>query len=508
MIARLGAVAILVGCLFAWQYPIWRTNTSDTYRLEASSGLKDQGKLVYFLYYLNLYPVASTKAGLNWEFYADGVTFPNEPDTQEYSPAGANRIIANEGESLIMEWGHSTRFGNHLMSYLYLPDAWRLGSPRYAEIRIGNALGFFVGLALLLLASWFTRLRVLGILLVVLLGSNHFQIFEAYRRENIFGWPITTFCLTLGLMLPVLAGRVNRWYPWVAAVGCGVILGTVFQIRPENGSMLLGVTAAFLFAPGSPLRTRAAQAATVWLLFACIHLSWTAYFEHKIAEAQSIVQRAGGHPYEWLRNDGHPLWGSLWAGLGDFDQKYGYSWSDDQMLAFVERTLPEKYGQSPPWWYGVRGKKLRDATDYFDEARIYYRHFLQAPHVLELLRGKAVSDIAGDPLWYATILAKRTWRILTETTPIQVILVRGVAVPVPFPGYVAIGVVLAAIVLKEWLALRLLLFSLPLSLTALLIYSGGRTPYYSVYHIVAAAIVGCWMVKGAKGLIEKRLPSY
>lgn len=494
-------MALLAG-LVIWQYSIFRTNQPATYRVDAT-GLMNDDRFVYFLYYLNLYPMASTRAGRNFEFYFDDREHPVEPDTLDYSQDGARRLLASDGDTLVTEWGHSIRTGNYLQTYLYLFDAWRLGTARQAEVRIANGAAFVAGLALVLVSSWSIRLTGLGILLVALMGSNPFQVYEAYRRENIFSWPITTFCLTLAVMLPILTGRVKwRWYAVAAAVASGGILATVLQIRPENGSMVVSVVAALLLNPAASIRHRARDV----VVFVTVLLSglvlWNSYFDRKFAETEAVVRAAGGHVYTGPRDVSHPFWDRLWGGLGDFDEKYGYSFAEPVQNAYIAPILQQEYGESLPWWWGPKAE--REATDYFDTARIYYRQPLQTPHAQEVLRDKVLRDITHDPLWYLGILAKRLRRVLTQTTPVRLYAGDG-EVPILFPGWFAVLVAAAAAVRRDGTGLRLLLFSLAPSLTAVLLYSGNNTPHYGVYHIVAAALVGWWTITALNNRFGRRL---
>jgi hypothetical protein len=66
--------------------------------------------------------------------------------------------------------------------------------------------------------------------------------------------------------------------------------------------------------------------------------------------------------------------------------------------------------------------------------------------------------------------------------------------PLPFTGLLLLPVAALAWWKRDWIAMRLLVFSLPTSITALAIYSGGNTPYYSVFHLCTAAILVSWAV--------------
>jgi hypothetical protein len=346
----------------------------------------------------------------------------------------------------------------------------------------------------ILLACWYCGAPWLGVALVVLLGSNPFQLFEAYRRENVFGWPIAVFCLLLAALIPLLARRATARYAWAVAIASGVVVGTALHIRVENGAMLLTVAFGFLIAPGLRVPRRAALVAVACLACGTTWIAWERYFEHKWSEATEVVTRAGGHPYVWQRTSGHEVWWTIWAGLGDFDTKYGYSYDDNDGIAYAQRVVKARYGEDLPWWFPA-DQRERTSADYFDAARIYYRHPMQSPHFMDVLREKVVHDITADPGWYAGILLHRTWRILTHTTPLQLFVTSKWQLPIPFAGYLVLPVALLALWRRDRLALGVIVCSLPLSLTAFAIYSLHNFTYYSVYHLCAAAVVGAWLVE-------------
>lgn len=47
--------------------------------------------------------------------------------------------------------------------------------------------------------------------------------------------------------------------------------------------------------------------------------------------------------------------------------------------------------------------------------------------------------------------------------------------------------------------MKLLVLLTPLSFTALIIYSGGNMPYYSMFHLAAAALIISWLVRWFAG---------
>jgi tetratricopeptide (TPR) repeat protein len=220
--------------------------------------------------------------------------------------------------------------------------------------------------------------------------------------------------------------------------------------------------------------------------------AWTRHFEGKFREAYNVVKAAGGHTYDGPRYRHHFFWHALWCGLGDFDDKYGYYWSD--MAAFrYAWPIMQRRGFQADGFPPDRADELDTLTlgVYWDKARLYARTPFETREFVEIVRNKVLYDIVTDPLWYASILRRRAARLLHEVTPPSFALGNGVSVSLPgraIWGYLGLAVVVGAIVTRNWFHLKLLAFTLPLSFTALAVYSGRGTVYYSVLHLVAFAI--------------------
>jgi len=505
------AVVCLLGLLVLviWQLSLFRMDWPSTATLEvkASTGLRDQDRFLYFLYYANLFPVASLQSGRDYQFTFGKDFEEAEPDVLEYSPEAARQVLRDEGSTLVMEWGHTIRGGQALSTYLFLPDAWRLGSPQWAEIRITHAALFIGALAGLYLMSWWVGMPVFGSALVLLIGSSPFQLYEAYRHENIFSWPITSFCILLQLMLPLLVNRrASPRYAVCAAIAAGLFVATSSQIRPEPIVMLSGVVFAFLGATMLGWRMRGLAVVLLLATTGVGLFGWNSYSDHKFEQAADVVGRAGGHVLTGAHDRYHTFWSPIWSGLGDFDTTHGYAWSDLAAVGYVQPILESRYGEELPWWWGVKGKEDRDRTadDYVDAARMYYRLPFHAPHYDDVLRDKVLGDIIREPSWYAGILARRFARISTETVKPQITLSTTAVLPVPFPSLVVLPLLMAACVLRRWSDVRIVLFSYSLSLPALLVYSGLGVTNYSVYHLCALALVLCAVIEWVHRRVASR----
>jgi hypothetical protein len=487
--------------LLVWQLALFRMPWPEQYEFRASSGMSDQGKFVYFLYYTNNFPIASTRNGIDYEFYYTKAGVDRQPNTLAYSAAAAERLLRNDGDTLVMEWGHILRSGQLLSTYLYLPDAWRLGSPQFAEVRMTHGALFIAGLASVYLMSWWLGMPVFGVVFVVLVGSDPFQLYEAYRHENSFSWPITSLCFTLALALPILTGRrLSPAYAAAVAVAAGIFAATANQIRPEPIMLLGGVTLALLCAASLTWRARLLTIALLILTTFLGLRAWDRYFDRKFDQAARVVTAAGGHVLPAPPGHYHAFWHAIWCGLSDFDTTHGYAWSDSAALAYAQPVLEARYGEQLPWWWGVRGKDdhERTADDYLDADHVYYQIPFRAPHYEEVMRDKVLGDIAHDPIWFAGILSRRVLRLFTETTRPQLTLSTAAALPLPFSGLLVAPLALAAGYFRRWTDLKILMFSFAVSLPVLLVFSGRGMTDYSAFHLCALALTAAAVAEYSK----------
>jgi hypothetical protein len=485
-----GMIAILEWQQVFFRHRLWEgTLGSSTYVLNASGGILGwQQDFLYFLYYLNLYPVA---------------TVTEEP--LEKSREGAERLFRTRGETLVMERFWTIRYGDLMKTYLYLPDAWAAGGPADRPLMVrANALAWILALVALYVALWSVGHPILGIIFVVLLGSNPFQVSEVFARNNVFGWVITTGVLVLALNVAFLVDRRPSALSCVLVpVATGLVLATVRQIRTEPVLVGVSVVFAYLTVRQLSLPIRALLVALLATSFLLGSSAWGSYFDAKFREAYVKVKAAGGHPYDGPRHLHHFVWHALWCGLGDFDTRYGYEWNDVKGMAYALPIMKAR-GFEPAGHPKVERQPFDALTlgVYWDRARKYARTPFEVPEYIDVIREKVVHDITHDPLWYFTILAKRLRRQITETTPPTVALGDGRKVglrPSAAWGLLPFGVAAVLLRARSRFLLKLLFFLAPLASTALVVYSGDGTTYYSVLHLVAFGLCLAWLVEAVLG---------
>ena len=455
-----GLVAIAL-----WQTSFRNAKLDPTWRLTASSGLHEEHRFVYFLRHLGLFPVANE--------------IPPEPDTEE----GAERWLQTRGDTLVMELGHTIRYGELGKTFLYLPYA--IWKDRTARLRVEptHYLAFTIALLALFTAFWWARRTLLGGITVVLFGSNPFQLFEVYGNEEVFSWNITTAILILALHVPLLLSHPKRAYAIALPIATALLLATIRQVRTEP--ILIGGSALLAYLAVGTIRQRAISAATFVATLMLASALCSRWFDAEWEEAQQVVASAGGHPFPGERERHHLIWHPIWCGLGDFGEDRGYRWDDRAAAAYALPILQSRYGvEIPPL-----DPKSYVFDDYVDRAKKYYRVPYLLPHYSDVIRDKVLADVAAHPLWYASIILRRIGRVLIDSTPIA-IAIRGFAIRIPFPGLIALPIaILACLCVRRHGLALLFIFPLPLSATALLIYSGRGVAWYGCFHLLPAAFL-------------------
>jgi hypothetical protein len=117
------------------------------------------------------------------------------------------------------------------------------------------------------------------------------------------------------------------------------------------------------------------------------------------------------------------------------------------------------------------------------------------PEYNSIIREKVLRDIWDDPLWYLRGL-RAGGRILHYTTPLSLAVGRW-QTGIPLSGWIIVPTVLALLAMRRRSLLSVVVLTLPLSLTALVVYSEAGTTNYSVFHLVSVAVWGQLLLEGA-----------
>ncbi len=439
------------------------------YRMGASAGLCEGfSGLYYFYHHFGQFPVATSR-------------YDPLPGDAE----GARRFVAEHGNTLIMDFNRScaVRCGDLGKIFMFVPATLLGWSANEPSVLPFNALFFVVGLIAVWVAFTAEGHALLGLLLVLLVGSNPFQLFEAYARENVFSLPVSVTLLVLALHLRFMTGRVGieRW-AWGIAVFTGALLALAREIRTE--AILVGalVPAVYLGARRSPLATRLLAIAVFAATYVLASQGLAHYLDRKFSEAQVFVERAGGNPYRGIRVRHHVVWHNLFLGLGDFDTRYGYAWHDQSAYRYATPILRARYRLPVTYSKGYY------FNEFYEPGHFYRIKPEDLPEYTIVLKEKVLHDIRNDPRWYLGILGRRVLAVLSDTTPLT-LAVGPWRSEWPLSGWIVLPALVAAAFHRDRLLLKLLLFSLPLSLPAVLVYAKGGMTYLGIFHLVALCIL-------------------
>lgn len=419
-------------------------------REDASGFLHQYGqKFLYHYYYNGYFPLASLS------------------DSLEYSQAAAERNIEEHGEDLIMEYFHWSRLGENAKIFAYLPNAWVRGSPKDPSLKLFNSIFFVLGMLCFYYGWHKSGFPLVGLLVTLLLNITPFFLYEIYSNQNIFGLLGAGFITVLGLLMPVLFGKENRkWIVVLSVVFLGVLIAFFSEIRNETSVVFASAVIMLICSSSQKLLLRVGYIGLLFLSFLSIRNMTRGYFDYKFDEASRLVAEQGGHVYTGGRISGHKFWHPVYCGLGDFGGDKGYEWNDKAAYVYAVPVLEEEYNLR----VNYSGKLHTD--DYYDEDSLYYIKFDEIPEYDNVVKEKVIRDIKADPFWYIGIVLQRIGRTLTQT------------IPFPYVGWLLLPALIIALKKKYRKWLVLMVASLPLSATAILIYSGKGATFNSMFPYV------------------------
>jgi len=457
------ALLLAVVCVLtiAWQstFTVVGLNKFDaTYDLNPRpDGISRMANFFYFFYYFSLFPVS----------HPDTASLESIIDQKD-----AINFLQEHGKELTNQLSNEIATGDFGRIWLFYPTVLLKGDTSNVSANYFNQWLFTFALIGILLATWWADRFALGVFLVAFLGSHPFQIFQVYAfGRQIFSLPISIALIVMGLHLPLILDKGTiKAYRWALPAITGAILGMALLIRAEITPIILSVPFVYLFAANIRWRNKLALCLLLLLSFWLVKTAWTTYFVNKFDQAIEFVKEEGGKPWSGPKRVTHDLWTVIWAGLGDFDTKYGYAFADIALYNYINKTLAN---------YPLTEAEAAIAA--------IAQNVTMHPKYEQAVRDKVLTDIFRDPLWYLDILAKRIQRIMVEVAPVRLAI--GVHwIILPFTGLLLIPALLGLALIRHWPYLKLLLFPLPLASVAFFAFSGWKNTYYSIFLQVLAAI--------------------
>lgn len=338
----------------------------------------------------------------------------------------------SDGLLLIDEYRDSAGHGLHLV-----------GGAENFLTGYSSIMAFIMALISIWIAFCWVRRYAVGAITVLFLGSNPFQLFEVYRNSSPFSAPITCTIFILAGSVPFFYRRINAWFAFGYSILASILVGLLALVRPECLLLVPSICGVFWFFSELDLRKRLGAIA--------LHLGGVAL----------VVAGLSSYLEDRVEINRH-FWHSMYIGLGDFDQKYGHLPSDEQA-------------------YLVAGDVASESV-------------INTPDYEPLMAKLFGMRVGGDPIWYGGILIRRTWRMLTDTTPLAVQF-GSYRIAASWSGFFWLIVLGFAVYRRRKRDMGLLLFGLPMSLPALLIYSGEGQTFYSLSHLMAATVLVGWLLE-------------
>jgi hypothetical protein len=383
------------------------------------------------------------------------------------------------------------RHGDFGRLWLLLPSVYLNGDPLQPSVVALNESLFIAALLAVLSSFWKEQKLLLGVLIVLLVGSDPFQQ-EQLLQENIFSLPITFTLFALAGNLPLITGRTaSRKSAWIIAALSGILLATARDIRAEAALAIVALPLIYLTIPATPWLRRLALIGVLSISYCATTLAWTEFWNHKIDQATLWVAQHGGHPYDGLRTNHHTVWHVLWEGLGDFDTRFGYAWDDRRAFAYAAPILRTQYALDITYTQGYFADQSYPPDHYYSIS------LEDLPQYTQVIRAKVLHDITHHPIWYATILLKRAKYILTHAVPVSLTLGRW-TLRIPHLAFAGPVIWCLLIWRRKWPELKIILSTLTLSLTPLFIFSGLGTTYWGIFHLVTFAILLDWIWQALK----------
>jgi hypothetical protein len=269
---------------------------------------------------------------------------------------------------------------------------------------------------------------------------------------------------------------------WLTAAASGLLLATLHQIRAEAVLIGLSLPLVYLTIRRARWIRRIGLVAVLLASYFLTSQAWQSYWDRKFTAAQAFVAAHGGAPYAGPHASSHVLWHSVYIGLGDFGKDRGFRWDDRAGFVYATPFLRSQYHLNVTYSGGYY------FNESYDPAGVYRLYPPELPQYNRVMRDAVLQTIERDPLWYAGVLVRRLWRIVVQTTPVSIALGPW-RVGIPGAGFLILPVVILLFLRKKIFFAKLILFTWPLSLTALLVYSGDGTPYYGISHIVTVGIL-------------------
>ena len=326
---------------------------------------------------------------------------------KSFSYTQAKKIINDYPMSLRTEIKHFSRFGEPARLWALWPSRLLTSNPQNLTLQPFNWLFFSVTAVALFLGIYLTYNLTTAFLATALFSSSPFLIAELFLRNNSLGLQALNMLLVMSLCL-ICAKSKSKYIQILITLAGSLIIGFTSEIRGETILSIIPIMLYWII-----LNNEKKFIKILGILLCCFALigmkqAISSYFKELNDKTVQFVYQKGGIPFEGGKTYRHPIWHPILAGLGDFDKKYQFAWKDSVIFKKVMGDTPE-----------LRNI-LKRKVFYDPESRFYYKRAETLPGYNNKARNVFFDTIMSDPVWYATILAKRVGRIFYVTSPVSI----------------------------------------------------------------------------------------
>lgn len=421
----------------------------------------------YGLYYWGLFPVFPDRELLPSEFQDDSLFFSKE---------GAKKIMDVYGNTLRMDIAATFRMGNVFSLWIPYFVAIFRGSIIDTSFIPFNGFFFVMSLLLLLGVFWVYNRGILGVLLVLILGSYPFQIYSVYFQDNIFSYMISSMIMLSAVLFPMIFDiKFKTSMLFVIVSAAGMISAFAYMLRADCLTVFFPTLLVILLYRRRNLRARLMLLLVFLFFFHGTASMANTFFKYKFNQAKKVVENKGGAPFEGHKMQAHLFWHTIWCGMCDFDDTYKHSWSDYVAEYRVKPILNKIFGRN----YG-RLPYHHSPVDYYLPA--FEPDYDKAMKIL------VIKDIKESPGWYAGILVKRLDKILFHGLRPRIALSPDKTLFIPGNMVFYLFFFLLLVFIKEWGYVKLIVFSAGTIIVPLFVTTFTNYHHYFIAPMFSAAV--------------------
>jgi hypothetical protein len=255
------------------------------------------------------------------------------------------------------------------------------------------------------------------------------------------------------------------------------------NIRAESLAIVASCILVYLLNNSASILKRIIPVVLLLLCFFITNKTIQAHFANKFNETKALVVKAGAVPFEGGKTMVHPFWHPIYCGLGDYDKKYGCVLHDTAVYNYVLPILRKKTGQALKY----PGKTVYEMAEYYDADSLYYKKAETIEGFDEIVKKRFIEMISNDPIWYGNILMKRIGDFFLNLSPIGITLNEKV-IEIPFSGIIVLILMVLLLFYRAFNWLKMIIFTMPLGVSVILIYSAYNSSYQSIFHLITFAI--------------------